>query len=43
MFNNYKWQGRIIEVRGDRGFIDSHAEESSPNQKDDNRKVSYIT
>ena len=23
MFNGYKWQGRILEVRGDRGFVDN--------------------
>lgn len=23
MFDNFKWLGRIIEVRGDRGFIDT--------------------
>lgn len=22
MFNGYKWLGRILEVRGDRGFVD---------------------
>jgi hypothetical protein len=22
MYNNYKWHGRILEVRGDRGYVD---------------------
>lgn len=26
MFNGYKWLGRILEVRGDRGFVD-HAQQ----------------
>lgn len=38
MFNNYKWQGRILEVRGDRGFVENknHNDEpsSSPVQRD---------
>lgn len=50
MFNNYKWQGRILEVRGDRGFVENsknHSDEpsSSPVQHDKKvySKSTYIT
>jgi hypothetical protein len=33
MYNGYKWNGRILEVRGDRGFT----EENEPTTKDDEK------
>jgi hypothetical protein len=29
MFHNYMWQGRILEVREDRGFIDNEIRNSN--------------
>lgn len=34
MFNGYKWQGRALEVRGDRSFVDTEEETGKTILKD---------
>lgn len=48
MFNGYKWQGRVLEVRGDRSFFDNEIQEKSSKTilkrtttEDNNNKIDF--
>lgn len=33
MFNGYRWNGRIIEVREDRGFVENNKQDEEEEEK----------